>query len=117
MEIEPISTYELRRQKTTDLSGSVRAAELRRIVRVLRILRSIAEEPGTWNRADLAAAHQVSERTITKDLAVLRSVGLAIVAAAPSGGYRLAGEIDGRLLAAAARAHPPTTREPALDER
>ena len=45
----------------------------RRVVRLLDLLWRITREPHTWTRALLAASYGVSERQITKDLAVLRS--------------------------------------------
>jgi DNA-binding IscR family transcriptional regulator len=90
----------------TDQQPTGRPAELRRVVRILRILRAIAEDPGRWQRAELAAQHQVSERMITKDLVVLRAIGLPVAnAGGKTGGYYLVSEVDAHLLAAAGSAH------------
>ena len=92
----------------SDLSARQRhrAAEVRRLVRLLQIVQAVATEPLRWQRADLAAQHGVSERTITKDLAVLRAAGLPV---ANDGGYNpgyyMATEIDAGLLAIAGTAH------------
>lgn len=85
-----------------------RTAELRRVVRILRIMQAIAIAPGRWQRADLAAQHQVSERMITKDLAALRAIGLPVAnAGGKEAGYYFALEIDAQVLTAASRAHDP----------
>lgn len=85
-----------------------RRAELRRVVRILRILRAIAEDPGRWQRAELAAQHQVSERMITKDLVVLRAIGLPVAnPGGKTGGYYFAIEIPADLLTAADLAQAP----------
>jgi predicted DNA-binding transcriptional regulator YafY len=56
----------------------VRSAEVRRLVRLLQIVQAVASEPRRWQRAELAVQHGVSERTITKDLAILRAAGLYV---------------------------------------
>lgn len=83
-----------------------RTGELRRVVRILRILQAIATEPGRWQRAELAARHQVSERMITKDLTALRAIGLPVAnAGGKTPGYYFALEVDARLIEVAGRAH------------
>lgn len=71
----------------------VRDAEVRRLVRLLQIVQAIASEPRRWQRADLSDRFGVSERTITKDLAILRAAGLRVANDAGNDpGYYFAGD-------------------------
>lgn len=92
----------------SDLSARQRprSAEVRRLVRLLQIVQAVATEPRRWQRAELAERFDVSERTITKDLAVLRAAGLHVANdGGDNTGYYMATEIDARLLAIAGTAH------------
>lgn len=55
-----------------------RENEERRLGRILALIVLIAEDPGRWTRAELAERYEVSERMITKDLALMRHAGLRI---------------------------------------
>lgn len=63
--------------------------EDRRITRALNLLARINAEPRQWTRRRLAAHYRVSERTITKDLAVLEHA-LAVAVLHARTGYYLA---------------------------
>ena len=49
-----------------------RLEETKRLGRVLRIVQTIAAQPGVWMRRNLAREMEVSERTIDNDLALIR---------------------------------------------
>lgn len=92
----------------SDLSARQRqrAAEVRRLVRLLQIVQAVATEPRRWQRAELAERFDVSERTITKDLAVLRAAGLHVANdGGDNPGYYMATEIDATVQTAAGKAH------------
>ncbi len=93
-----------------------RPDELHRIVRILRIIRAIAEQPGRWQRGELAAQHQVSERMITKDLALLRAIGLLIANDNKAPGYYFAGEVDAHLVEVASQARERCANAPTAEE-
>lgn len=46
--------------------------ECRRINRVLKIIFSIQNNPNRFSRKDLASKYNVSERTITKDIQIIK---------------------------------------------
>lgn len=63
----------------TDL-GDGRDIQIRRTARVLEIIQQIALSPGQWSRRDLSQHHEISERTIQKDLEIVRiRLGLPLV--------------------------------------
>lgn len=83
----------------------LRSAEVRRMVRLLQIVQAVATEPKRWQRAELAERFGVSERTITKDLAILRAAGLYVANdGGTENGYYFTSEIDDNLLTIASRA-------------
>lgn len=50
-----------------------RLPETTRIARILDMIWRISREPHRWTRQDLAEAFEVSERTVTKDLQIIRN--------------------------------------------
>lgn len=84
---------------------TARKAEVRRLVRLLQIVQAVASEPRRWQRAELAEQYGVSERTITKDLAILRAAGLRVANdGGDNPGYYFASEVNANLLAIASEA-------------
>ncbi len=62
-----------------DMDGDGRKAEAtKRLARVLRIAGRITSQPHYWRRPHLAAAFEVSERSIDRDLEMLRGLGYEI---------------------------------------
>ncbi len=54
------------------LPEGMRMQETRRLARVLEIIQQISTAPERWNRKSLAAAHEVGERQIQRDLEMIR---------------------------------------------
>ena len=57
-----------------------RENQIRRTARILDIIQQVATRPGQWSRKQLAEYHEISERTITKDLDIIKvRLGLQLV--------------------------------------
>lgn len=60
--------------------GDGRDIQIRRTARVLEIIQQIALSPGQWSRRELSQFHEISERTIQKDLEIIRvRLGLPLI--------------------------------------
>lgn len=68
-----------------------RLEETKRVSRVLRIVQLVSAQPRVWTRGRLAGKFEVSERTIDKDLQLVRH-GLRFDLRRSAGGYHFAGD-------------------------
>lgn len=89
---------------TATLPGGRRSQIQNRLVRVLRVLRSIQEEPGQWTRERLCAELGVSPRMMDNDILVLRAAGYDI--RRHRGGYAIADTESEKTVAGSPAASP-----------
>jgi predicted DNA-binding transcriptional regulator YafY len=72
---------------TRQLPGTTTDEEIKRTARVLQLAYLIASSPGRYSRRELAQRFEISERMVTKDLAILRHGLLLDLQSSPDGYY------------------------------